>query len=80
VLLLADWMIWHSAFKTKRSLKTYDIQVKKYLEYWKNCNFLKKENFKFILIINARREFNSINHQKKITYTLNKLKKLRFIK
>jgi len=71
--------IHHHENKTKRSLKTYDIQVKKYLEYWKNCNFLKKENFKFILIINARREFNSINHQKKITYTLNKLKKIKKI-
>jgi glycosyltransferase involved in cell wall biosynthesis len=68
--------IHHHENKTNRSLKTYNIQVKKYLEYWKNCNFLKKENFKFILIINARREFNSIYYQKKINYTLNEVKKI----
>lgn len=66
--------IHHHENKTKRSLKTYDIQVKKYSEYWKNCNFLKKENLKFIFIINARREYNSINYKKKISYTLTKVK------
>lgn len=68
--------IHHHENKTKRSLKTYTIQVNKYLKYWENCNFLKKENFKFILIINARREFNSINYKKKIKLTLNKIKKI----
>ena len=46
--------------------------VKKYFKYWKNCKFLKKENLKFCLIINARREHNLVNLKRKLNFTLKK--------
>ena len=55
--------------QSTRSVNTHKIIQKKYFKKWKRCNFLKKENLKFGLIINDRRE-----HNKKILK--NKIKKL----
>ncbi len=69
----------HHEHKNKRSSNTYNIMVKKYLKYWKKCNFLKKENLKFCLIINARREHDFHNLKKKLNYTLKKIGSLKKI-
>ncbi len=69
----------HHEHKSKRSTNTYNIMVKKYFKYWKNCKFLKKENLKFCLIINARREHDLVNLKRKLNFTLKKISPLKNI-
>ena len=59
-----------------RSISTSKILTTKFSKYWKKCNFLKKNYFKYMIIINARREINS----KKLFLKIRKLVSLNFFK
>ncbi len=52
--------------KSIRSRNTYNILIKKYLNKWKTCSFLRTNNFKYCLIINARREHDFIKFKRKL--------------
>ena len=54
--------------KSIRAENTYKILVKKYQQFWKNCEFLKQKYHNFSIVINSRR----INDKKIITKKLTK--------
>ena len=60
-------------FQSNRSINTHKILQKKYINKWKKCKFLKKENLKFGLIINARREHDLKKLKNKINIFLSKI-------
>ena len=60
--------------QSNRSIDTHRIIQKKYIKKWKSCNFLYKENLKFGLIVNARREHNKKALENKIEKLFIKLK------
>jgi glycosyltransferase involved in cell wall biosynthesis len=62
-------------FQSNRSITTHNILKDKYLSKWKTCNFIKKENLNFGLIINARREHNIQNLKNKLKIILSKIDK-----
>ena len=66
--------IHQHAHKSSRSQSTYNILIKKYLNKWKKCTFLKTNNLRFCLIINARREHNFSKFNNKISRLLKKIK------
>jgi glycosyltransferase involved in cell wall biosynthesis len=67
--------IHQHSFQSNRSINTHKILQKKYINKWKKCKFLKKENLKFGLIINARREHDLKKLKSKIDIFLSKIKR-----
>ena len=55
--------------KSIRAENTYKILVKKYQQFWKNCEFLKQKYHNFSIVINSRR----INDKKIITKKINQI-------
>lgn len=63
--------------KSTRAQNTYKILVKKYKKYWAKCNFIKKEYFKYALIINGRRMKIKIVQNQKLIKLFSNIKKLK---